>query len=80
MCRAHTTATVQLCLLPPFNKFMSKRIVKLKQVYDRIVNPDMAKWIKENENNKFVVLDESATSAKLKGVWFRITLDLLEDV
>lgn len=59
---------------------MSKRIVKLKQEYDRIVNPDMAEWIKKNAGVKFVVLDENGSSAKLKGVWFRITLDLLEDV
>lgn len=53
------------------------RIVILKQEYDRIVCPDMETWIKKNKDVKFYVLESNETSAKLKGVFFRVTLDLL---
>lgn len=56
---------------------MKGKIVILKQEYDRIISPDMAIWIKKNKDVRFYVENCNETSAKLKGVFFRVTFDLL---
>ena len=56
---------------------MKGKIVILNQDYNRIVCPDMATWIKKNKDVRFYVENCNETSAKLKGVFFRVTFDLL---
>jgi hypothetical protein len=46
----------------------------------KIVNPDMAEWVKVNEGRTFYVISSHTKAARLKGVTFAVTLDLLTEV
>jgi len=59
---------------------MLGKIVILKQEHVKILNPDMKEFIIKNKDRRFYVEQVCETSAKLKGLYFWITFDLLEVV
>ena len=45
----------------------------------KIVNPDMVVWVKTNEGRTFYVVSSHTKAARLKGVTFAVSLDMLKE-
>jgi hypothetical protein len=44
----------------------------------KVVNPDIAEWVKANEGRTFYVVSSHPKAARLKGVTFAVSLDMLK--